>query len=464
MPLASFIKGAGKLAVTVGIFVAIFVEIGGGYRPVPTALLNQPGTFEVANPQYPGIVGRLRARLTRAVLPPARVPATAADVCRLGAERTVFVRVEGQPRPFKALQHCRDDLLATVFVLRDDRYVAAPVAEAGATAYFRIQGVQVVPVELGELWRAVRDLDLAVFIPWFALAIAIKLVGIFANIWRWQILLAGQGIHFGFGYLSRTYFIGRYFGIVTPSTMGLDGWRLYDTIRLTRRPIECTTALAVERVLGMVALLVIILAFMPFAGALTRGHSFGEMVAAMKVPLAGAVIFGGLVLLQPSWFGGALTLLPSARARRVLEGIVTAASAYSARRGYLLAGLALAIFGQITTTLMYFCNALAIRTGNVAPLEVLFASAVMTLGTFLLPSASGEGVRELVFVWLLGAKAGAVKAFLIGHLGFWIEKLPLSIPGGILLLMQRNPVKPVTRADLERLKQETALGPGVVRD
>ena len=39
-----------------------------------------------------------------------------------------------------------------------------------------------------------------------------------------------------FGFLSSTYFIGRYFGIVTPSTMGLDGWRLYETIRLTRTP------------------------------------------------------------------------------------------------------------------------------------------------------------------------------------------------------------------------------------
>ena len=76
--------------------------------------------------------------------------------------------------------------------------------------------------------------------------------------WRWQILLRGQGIQLGFGYLTSTYFIGRYFGIVTPSTMGLDAWRLYETIRLTRRPVECTTVLAVERVLGLVGLFTVI--------------------------------------------------------------------------------------------------------------------------------------------------------------------------------------------------------------
>jgi hypothetical protein len=81
----------------------------------------------------------------------------------------------------------------------------------------------------------------------------------------------------------------------------------------------------------------------------------------------------------------------------------------------------------------------------------------MTLGTFLVPSASGEGVRELVFVWLLGAHAGAAKAFLIGNLGFWIEKIPLSIPGGIILLLRKDPrLHAVTREELDRLRGTVA--------
>src|SRR4029079_8000360 len=135
-----------------------------------------------------------------------------------------------------------------------------------------------VPAEMSEVWAEVRALDWRIFLPCFVAAIAIKLLGIFANIWRWQILLAGQGIDLRFGYLTSTYFIGRYFGIVTPSTMGLDAWRLYETIKLTRRPVECTTALAVERVIGLVGLLLVILMFMPFAGRVTQGQSFGEMV------------------------------------------------------------------------------------------------------------------------------------------------------------------------------------------
>jgi hypothetical protein len=52
-------------------------------------------------------------------------------------------------------------------------------------------------------------------------------------------------------------------------------------------------------------------------------------------------------------------------------------------------------------------------------------------------------------------EAGAAKAFLIGNLGFWIEKVPLSVPGGLILLLRRDPdVRPITRADLERVRRE----------
>jgi len=337
----------------------------------------------------------------------------------------------------------------------DGSFTPVPLAEAPREAYFRLQGFQLVPAEPTELWAEIRSLQLAVFLPWFLAAMAIKLVGIFANVLRWQLLLRGQGIELGFGFLSRSYFVGRYFGIVTPSTMGLDAWRLYDTIRLTRRPVECTTVLAVERVIGMVGLFAVILLFMPFAGRITHGGSIGEFVAGMKMPLVATAVFGVLILLQPGWFRGWLRLLPSERARRFAANAIDAASAYRERRGYLVLALVLAVIGQLTTTLMYFANAMSLAAQNVRGSEVLFASALMTGATFIAPSASGEGVRELAFVWLLGSRAGAAKAFLIGNLGFWIEKIPLSVPGGILLLLRRDrDARPVTRDDLARMRRE----------
>src|SRR2546425_1576494 len=446
-----------KFAVTLGIFVAIFLEFGGGYAPVRTAELTAPGTFEAANPDYPGLVGRLRARVRGTPLPSPRVPLSLHDVCLAAAERPVFVRTaDGSTRRFKPLRHCGEGGLVTVFArAADGSFTPVPLAEAPREAYFRLQGFQLVPAEPTELWAEIRSLRLGVFLPWFLAAMAIKLVGIFANVLRWQLLLRGQGIDLGFGYLANTYFIGRYFGIVTPSTMGLDAWRLYDTIRLTRRPVECTTVLGVERVLGGVGILTVILLLLPFARDITQKQSFGELVAAMWLPLAAATLFGVLILIQPGWFRGSLRLLPGGHARRFAASVIDSASAYSGRRRSLLLALLHAVVGQITTTLMYFANAMSLATPNVRVSEVLFAAAVMTFGTFVAPSASGEAVRELVFVWLLGTKAGAAKAFLIGNLGFWIEKIPLSVPGGLLLLLRRDPsLQAVSREDLERVRRE----------
>jgi len=457
--MKSFASFVVKLAVTVGIFVAIFLEFGGGYRPVDATALREPGAFAESNPAYPGVVGRLRARLAGRELPPPLLPVGLDTVCRDAAERRLFVRtLEGGYRQFKPLRHCGEHGLERVWVEGPDgTFQPVPLADAPPVVYFRIQGFQLVPAELSELWAEVKGLDPWIFATWFLAALLVKLVGIIANVWRWQILLRGQGIDMRFGFLCSTYFIGRYFGIVTPSTMGLDAWRLYETIRLTRRPVECATSLVVERLLGLVALLALILAFMPFAGRLTQGQTLGELVAALQVPLAAAALLGILLLLQPSWFRGLLRLVPADRLRRLLANVIDAATAYGHHRGSLVLALGLAVFGQLTTTLMYFCNAMAITTQGVSMHEVLFAAAVMTLGTFVAPSASGEGVRELVFVWLLGSQAGAVKAFLIGNLGFWIEKVPLSIPGGIILLARRDPtLHAVTRADLDRIRAEAA--------
>ncbi len=448
-----------KFGVTLLIFVAIFLEFGGGFLAVDTPRLHEPGAFAESNPAYPGLVGRLEARLRGTPLPDPRLPVGIDAVCREAAEHTVYVRLaDGTERPFKPIRHCGDGGLTTVYVpAPGGGYAPVPLAQAPATSYFRIQGFQLVPAEFSELLHEVRTLRFGTFVPWFLFAIGVKLLGIFANVVRWQVLLRGQGIDLKFGYLCNTYFIGRYFGIVTPSTMGLDGWRLYETIRLTRKPVECTTALVVERLLGLVALFVVILGFMPLAGRLTQGHSFGELVAATKVPLLATAVFGALILLQPSWFRGLLRLVPAGRLRKFAANAIDAATAYSSRRSYLLASLGLAVFGQLTTTLMYFGNAMAIGTTNVHPTEVLFASAVMTLGTFIAPSASGEGVRELIFVWLLGSQAGAAKAFLIGNLGFWIEKIPLSVPGGLILLLRHDPeLHAITREDLERVRREVA--------
>ena len=440
-----------KLGVTLLVLIGIFLEIGGGRQAADMAQVCAVSGFETANPAFPGVVGRWKAMASGASLPPARVAAEAADVCDV--EGAVFVPLaSGKTARMRPWHHCTSGSFDHVY---DANGAVVPLATACAApapvGFVRIQGFQLVPMDLQELWAEVTTLDAATFVPWILAAILVKLVGILANVVRWQVLLRGQGIELPFPHLTGSYFVGRYFGIVTPGTLGLDGYRLYDTITLTKKPVECATAIAIERVIGAVGLLLTIVLFMPFAGDLLKGQSFGELVGAMRIPLVFGALLATLLVLQPGWFEPVLRALPM-RARGFAKRVLDAATAYQGRRAYLVIALAMAVIGQVTTTLMYFCNAMAIHTTSVSTMEVLFASAVMTLGTFVAPSASGEGVREAVFVLLLGSRAGAAKAFLIGHLGFWIEKIPLSVPGALFLFWKPGAYRALDRADLERVK------------
>jgi uncharacterized membrane protein YbhN (UPF0104 family) len=445
-----------KTAITIGIFVSLFVEFGGGPVEVSRAGFADGSIFYRANPALPGVLGRLKARLSGATLPEPYVPLAADQVCTLALEGgQVFVRTAtGEIVKLRALHACVDGRPAQVLAgPSDERRI--PLADAsGDTVWVEKQGMQRVPMTVEDLWTEVRTLDLAVFIPWVLFATVIKLLGIMGNIVRWQVLLAGQGLRFGFGWLTASYFVGRFFGIVMPSTLGLDGWRLYDTIRISRRPVECTTVLAIERITGLVGLLATILLFMPFADL--RGRGIADVLQAMAVPLGATLVFGLMLLLRPELFVPLIRLVPIARIRTFLDSAVRSATAYSTRRGTLLIALLCAVFGQITTMAMYFGNAMALQVEGVTMLQVFYAAAVMTLFTFLIPTAAGEGVREFMFVDLLGGRVPTAKAFLIGHVGFWIEKLLLSFQGGIFLLWAPKSYQRVTREELERLREETA--------
>ncbi len=445
-----------KTLVTVGIFVSLFVEFGGGTVAVSRTGFADGSIFYRANPATPGFVGRLKARFTGATLPEPHVPVSSEYACTLALEGgQVFVRTAADDIvKLRALHHCDGGRLATVLAGPDgDRKI--PLADAtGATVWVEKQGVQRVPMSVADLWTEVRGLDLGVFLPWLLFATFIKFLGIMANIVRWKVLLAGQGMEFGFGWLTASYFVGRFFGIVMPSTLGLDGWRLYDTIRISRKPVECATVLGVERITGLIGLIATILLFMPFADL--GGRGVADVLQALALPLTAAVGFGLILLLKPDLFMPLTRLVPIAKVRGFLDSAIRSATAYSTRRGTLVIALLCAVFGQLTTMAMYFGNAMALQVEGVTMLQVFYAAAVMTLFTFLIPTAAGEGVRELMFVELLGGRIPTAKAFLIGHVGFWIEKLLLSFQGGIFLIWAPKSYQRVTREDLERLKEETA--------
>jgi uncharacterized membrane protein YbhN (UPF0104 family) len=297
------------------------------------------------------------------------------------------------------------------------------------------------------IWRALvtqlSNLDLATMLPWLVLAAAIKFVGIFASMVRWQLLLRGQGIRFNLWHVVGAFLIGRFLGTFLPSTVGLDGYKLYDAARFSGKTVEPTAATAVEKVMGLVGML------LTFVVALPLGYTvLGEratLVAATTIPITVALVVGFLFLLfrpKPLERWLAFFAPRQGKVASFVQRVSHAATAYRGRTGLLAAVVGLSFTVHFCTAVMYYFTALAVGATQAHFWQVTFASSIQIVATVLSPlTIAGEGVREVVQALLLAKSIGTSAAVLSGALGFWAAEA-LTLLGAIFLWTRRADYRP----------------------
>lgn len=297
------------------------------------------------------------------------------------------------------------------------------------------------------IWRALINqlgsVDLATMLPFLLAAALVKFVGIFASMVRWQLLLRGQGIRFNLWHIVGSFLVGRFLGTFLPSTIGLDGYKLYDAARFSGKTVEPAAATAVEKVMGLVGIL------LTFAVALPFGYPvLGEratLVAATTVPIALCLVAVLLFLLfRPEPVTRLLAFLTfrSGKITDFIKRVSHSAAAYKERRGLLAAVIGLSFAVHFCTAIMYYFTALAVGATNARFWEVTFASSIQIVATVLSPfTIAGEGVREIVQALLLAKSIGASASVLSGALGFWAAE-SLTVFGAIFLWTRRANYRP----------------------
>lgn len=303
-------------------------------------------------------------------------------------------------------------------------------------------------ITLGSILEALQETDTPTFVFWIGFAFLVKLGGIFSGILRWKLLLRGQGIFIPFWYLTKCWFMGRAIGLFLPGTLGLDGYRLVESARYTGEGIKCTSVIAVEKLIGFMALAILVFLTLPLG---MRILNFNPVVLGIVLfILLCFILTAFLILLNPRMVQVVVYALPTPKAvRNQVNKLGTAITAYSGHKRILMVAIVLGLCVHLGICLMYFGTSMAIRTQNTGLLDILFASPLVIVGSIIGPTVSGAGVREVMFGYLLGTQAGAAKAVLFGHLGLWAgEVLPfvLSIP---LLLLTTRPHRDELLAEAE---------------
>ncbi|HPC14808.1 MAG TPA: sulfatase-like hydrolase/transferase [Candidatus Hydrogenedentes bacterium] len=308
----------------------------------------------------------------------------------------------------------------------------------------------VTPMALLEEIRAADASNLAV---WLLLAVVIKLSGMLAGIARWQLLLKGQGLYMPFWYMTQSWFVGRMFGIFMPGTIGLDGYRLYDSSLYTKEPLKCTTLIAVEKLIGFISLTFLVFLTFPLGFRLLKINV--AILGVILFVLGVFVLATFLLLLNPRVIQVIVSVVPAPGAvRRMVDKLGASITAYSGQRLLLLAAVVCGLWVHFATCLMYFCTMTALRAPNTGLLDVLFASPIMIYGTVIGPSVGGEGIREIVFATLLGGKSGVSAAVLFSHLGWWVGDVVPFLIGLPIFLIRSRPGRAQLQAELAEARKQ----------
>jgi len=309
----------------------------------------------------------------------------------------------------------------------------------------------------GSLWEELKQVELATAAPWFAFAAIIKILGIFAGVIRWRLLLKGQGIHIPFWYLTKCWFMGRAIGLFLPGTLGLDAYRLVESSRYTSEVIKCTTVIAVEKLTGFIALFTLVFIAVPLGIAVNLFEFNYILLAFVLTIIGGFITFCFLLLLNPRVVQVLACVVPApAFVKTKIHKLGVAVTAYHGNSRLLFTAVFFGLMVHVAICLMYFGTASAMRAENTSILDIFVVAPFVILASVLTPTVSGMGVREIVFGTMLGAQAGTAKAVTFGHMGLWfgeIVPLVLSVP---LLLFTTRPNREQLLSDVEAARKAAA--------
>lgn len=315
------------------------------------------------------------------------------------------------------------------------------------------------PIKIGDgesvaIYEAIRrylpQIEPRTFWTFCGIAGAIKLVGVVCSAWGWHTLLKGQRIVFPFWrHIMTTFLIGRFIGTFLPSTIGLDGYTLYDASRYSKQWERATMAKGLEKFIGVTGLFLCGLVLLPFGISI-----FGDNAAIAGVLIGGFA--GGVSLavflgvFYPSLLQAVMRLVLKltpgfirTRIEAQANRLIDAAGAYRGQPLLLAQVFIAKFFTHMTTAVVYIFTAIAVGvavTGESA-LQIAFASTIQIFGTLLSPTIAGEGAREAIQAYLLSNQMGAVQSILSAALGF-IAAEAATMWGGVFWLGRRQGFRP----------------------
>ena len=269
-------------------------------------------------------------------------------------------------------------------------------------------------------------------LPWLAVAVVLVLADRSLMAYRWVVLVRVFDGAAPLRLLSilRVFFVSTFVGTFLPASVGSDAIRAYGLTQLQTSGAASVASVLMDRLLGVVSLLLVTVVGLSFSGDLVRDSA---VVAALVTAAAGCGLALSAVYSErvAKLAGRLLSLIPIDAARRAGAHLVTAVRVYSTRHG----ALAIALAGSIGVQLIRIAQAYALghSLGLTLPFTIYLAFIPLILLVMLLPiSIYGLGTSQLAFAALFaraGVPAGEAVALSLLFIGLGIVG---NLPGALL--------------------------------
>jgi len=267
-------------------------------------------------------------------------------------------------------------------------------------------------------------------------ALALPWLAVLASTRRWQLLLRLEGVERSLGWTLGSFLRGRFVGVFTPSTMGLDVYRVMDVGAGGRGPAG--RAVLVEKLYGLVALAMVSAALLPFG----LQRLFGALGTLGVAGLGLAAAAGVAALERPQILAALGARLPKVGGR--LQRWAEALRAGRPDRSTRLRLLGLGLATHAATAAIFAATGAALGV-NASPAELAIVGNAIILATLLPLSVGGVGVREGTAVALLATQGvGAGDAALLAFLGYLCAQPP-ALVGGLWSTLRREPPRETPR-------------------
>jgi glycosyltransferase 2 family protein len=292
--------------------------------------------------------------------------------------------------------------------------------------------------DLSKSWQAAKNADLR----FLAAALVLFLLSTFLIAWRWRLLACAVGLDRPLIRMAQYSFVGLFFNMFLPSTVGGDVSRCYYLSKGTHHYKRAFYSVMADRVIGVSVL------FLFASVGLLIGPGGSDLPWQMRLPIfVGTICIFGLLPFAPRLAEQILGPQHPINVRLQNSAIMT----YWRDNGLITKALVLSVALQVVVVICHIAIGLALGLVQI-PLwyYFVFYPSVAVLG-FVTPSFNGIGIREWAYTYFLGL-AHVDNSNALTYAIMWLGMTTLtSLVGGLVYLAGHFTF---SEAEVEQLQHE----------